>query len=136
MKPPPLRYDDVSDAAQLCRVAGVALVSRQKSLKAQVTRVMSVTIANHRGLTLIPGINDKIRRIHINGALVGDVPVRLTINGLEAYELPAIGNTLSARVFPVDISQFILVAYRWSNFTFETKILNKFSQILTFETTN
>ena len=92
----PLRFDDVSDTtAQPCRVAGVALVSRHKSSKAKVNRVVSVTVANHRGLTLLPGVSDKIRPTHINGALIGDVPVRMTINGLEAYEFPVIGKSIS-----------------------------------------
>jgi len=97
----PLRFDDVSDTtAQPCRVAGVALVSRHKSSKAKVNRVVSVTVANHRGLTLLPGVSDKIRPTHINGALIGDVPVRMTINGLEAYEFPVIGTYVDPRILP------------------------------------
>jgi len=94
-------FDDVSDTtAQPCRVAGVALVSRRKASKAKVNRVISVTVANHRGLTLLPGVSDKVLPTHINGALVGDVPVRLTINGLEAYEFPVIGTYVDPRILP------------------------------------
>jgi len=81
-------------------VAGVAHVSRQKSSKAKVNRVVSVTVANHRGLTLLPGVSDQVRPTHINGALIKDVPVRLTINGLEAYEFPVIGTYVDPRILP------------------------------------
>lgn len=76
----------------------MAVVSRQKSLKAQVDRLTNVTVASHRGLTLLPGVDAKVRCTHIDGSLFGDVPVRLTINGLEAHELPAIGTHVDTRI--------------------------------------
>lgn len=87
----------------------MAIVSRlQHSFKAQVKRVISVSVANHRGLTLEPGVDDRVRRIHVDGAIIKDVPVRFTINGLEAYELPVIGKYCNLVLF-VEFVGFLLI---------------------------
>ena len=86
------RYDDFeNDNYQPCRVLGVAVVVSRKGAAAQVTRLIGVSVANHRGLSLEPGVDDKVRRTRVDGAPLGDVPVSYTISGLESYEMPVIG---------------------------------------------
>jgi hypothetical protein len=60
---------------------------------ARVTRVMNVTAGTHqrRDFTLTPWTNDKWRHATVLGESIGDVPTRYTITGLEAHELPVIG---------------------------------------------
>jgi hypothetical protein len=61
---------------------------------------MNVTVGSHqrRGFTLTPGINDKWRHSTVLGESIGDVPTRYTITGLEAYELPVIGEWVNYTV--------------------------------------
>ena len=99
------RYDDFeNDNYQPCRVLGVAVVVSRKGAAAQVTRLIGVSVANHRGLSLEPGVDDKVRRTRVDGAPLGDVPVSYTISGLESYEMPVIGKPIC--IFVV-LSSFI-----------------------------
>lgn len=77
------------------QIRGLAVAVKPKNGRqnASVTRVMNVTVGSHqrRGFTLTPGINDKWRHTTVLGESIGDVPTRYTITGLEAHELPVIG---------------------------------------------
>jgi len=95
------RYDDFeNDNYQPCRVLGVAVVVSRKGAAAQATRLIGVSVANHRGLSLEPGVDDKVRRTRVDGAPLGDVPVSYTISGLESYEMPVIGTYVDPRIVP------------------------------------
>jgi len=90
---PALRYDDYeTDVRQPCRVAGVVVATTAAGGRAaQVDRLVHVSVGHHRRLTLLPGVDDKMRRVRVDGAQAGDVPARYTVSGLEAYEMPVIG---------------------------------------------
>nr|CAD7455029.1 unnamed protein product [Timema tahoe] len=84
-------------------VRGLAVVVRPKSGdgKARVMRVMNVTVGgNMRGFTLTPGVSDHCRRITVSGQLIGDVPIKYTVIGLNVYEIPVIGTYVDPRIIP------------------------------------
>jgi hypothetical protein len=86
----------------LLQIRGLAVAVKPKNgqQKASVARVMNVTVGSHqrRGFTLTPGINDKWRHTTVLGESIGDVPTRYTITGLEAHELPVIGEWVNHAV--------------------------------------
>lgn len=84
-------------------VSGLAVVVRTKSGKnASVTRVLNACVGSHqrRGFTLTPGVSDKWRRTTVHGEMIGDVPTRYTITGLEAHEMPVVGTYVDPRIAP------------------------------------
>jgi hypothetical protein len=86
------------------RGLAVAVKPKDGQRNASVTRVMNVTVGSHhrRGFTLTPGVNDKWRHTTILGESIGDIPTRYTITGLEAYELPVIGELISCIIYISD----------------------------------
>lgn len=96
-----LCYLHLHTAVTLLQIRGLAVAVKPKNGRqnASVTRVMNVTVGNHqrRGFTLSPGINDKWRHTTVLGESIGDVPTRYTITGLEAHELPVIGEWVNTQ---------------------------------------
>lgn len=82
----------------MLQIRGLAVAVKPKDGRrnASVTRVVNVTMGSHhrRGFTLIPGVNDKWRRTTVLGESIRDIPTRYTITGLEAHELPVIGELI------------------------------------------
>lgn len=79
------------------QIRGLAVAVKPKNGRqnANVTRIMNVTVGSHqRGFTLTPGVSDKCRRTTVLGESIGDIPTRYTITGLEAHELPVIGELI------------------------------------------
>jgi hypothetical protein len=90
----------------MLQIRGLAVAVKPKDGRhnASVTRVMNVTVGSHhrRGFTLTPGVNDKWRCTTILGESIGDIPTRYTITGLEAHELPVIGELIYPIVYISD----------------------------------
>jgi hypothetical protein len=60
-------------------------------MASRAPRLAHVALGHMRGLSLEPGSSDHLRRTTVCGINIGDIPTAYTVIGLEAHEMPVVG---------------------------------------------